>query len=1107
MIDIKELDFIIDEPAEVDFLNTHTPVASAIAHSIITAPRLKVIGLLGRWGSGKSTIAKEIESQLNKAKATYLTFTYDAWLHQNNPLRRSFLESLVEFLKNQDGELLEDEIWGKKLKELSGELKITDEYETPIVTAEAKLFFILTFCLTIGLSFLGTDTFRDAWGDSTTRAGVWTFWLGAGLVVTPIIIWLLRALALKLRGKKVSWLPALIFNKKFEHVNRQTYNPIEPTSIEFGRTFRELMQTLKRKGVLLVVVIDNIDRIDESEALRIWASVRSFFLSSHDDNNLEFESYHPTVVLPIDAQSIAHMFAINSNGRNDETAQRLTRSFINKNFDVTFDVPAPVTSDWKRYLKDRMNHCLGKEYTEERYFRTRQYLESWFNISGTQITPRDINKTLNRIVALLIQRKGDDIPFETVVYFSIYKDSIYADIEKEVSKSEHPLSLNNKDWAREIAALYFGVDVELAAQVLMTEPIRKAIIKNNAEHLVPFHDVVGFADVFEQVTAELPEDENAPNPSFLIITNAALLLAQQKSEGLALKESWCNLIRAFNKLDGSTRAPNLAERISVFYDHLDTSDAALFIRTVEGIVDEIIAQEELNENAVSDLGQVGAQAIQFATKTRVKLPIFDFSGDAKSYLDRLHWMQEFPVTQSRFRTSAKQDALKAELVRRITSEAEANSVPELVGILTSSSAELMIGKKLENIDDLLAAAENSAQTQADNATLFGAAIKTIAAPEGFLDVRRAALDRLATDNTLSGKFGIAINAGDESTAAIILAVLIWKKIDIKSPIKNSWASLLNRHSSIPSITNQYLNELYEAELPINILEKCYGECLNSRDLVRAILNDRVKKGNLGTLNTYHILSNLTQYTVMIDISLRGQFVEQLADYPKFWPNIRSMPWNRGILQAALLLRKQDTENSDKITRELNQRVQKSTAKEWTAAVISGSEPFKIVTEFLNPTELKLGVNSNLASALIDCAAKVGAEGSAMRSRWFALSEVLTSIGRRKTMLAMSNVVFDLSPIDKISLLKSGGEKFLADARYHQRPDLVIDNLVLPLAKSKKGREWLNDRGAYFRPIMEKASNDNLGKITKLIREFRKSTDERKRHWSEIIEKEWRLKIK
>src|SRR5258705_3516217 len=53
----------------------------------------RVIGLDGEWGAGKSNIIEIIKK---KAESNYYVFTFDAWGHQEDLTRRSFLEELVE---------------------------------------------------------------------------------------------------------------------------------------------------------------------------------------------------------------------------------------------------------------------------------------------------------------------------------------------------------------------------------------------------------------------------------------------------------------------------------------------------------------------------------------------------------------------------------------------------------------------------------------------------------------------------------------------------------------------------------------------------------------------------------------------------------------------------------------------------------------------------------------------------------------------------------------------------------------------------------------------------------------------------------------------------
>jgi len=94
------LNFIRDEPASEDQFGSHARLARAIASVIRTQKDLKVVGLLGAWGSGKSTVVKLVQDDLAKddGNAKVYCFSYDAWLHQSDPPRRSFLETLIKFL-------------------------------------------------------------------------------------------------------------------------------------------------------------------------------------------------------------------------------------------------------------------------------------------------------------------------------------------------------------------------------------------------------------------------------------------------------------------------------------------------------------------------------------------------------------------------------------------------------------------------------------------------------------------------------------------------------------------------------------------------------------------------------------------------------------------------------------------------------------------------------------------------------------------------------------------------------------------------------------------------------------------------------------------------
>lgn len=107
IIEDKEIDF----SEQGDLLN-EKPYAEALA-SLIKQDNPKdkslVIGLLGEWGSGKSSIIKTTENLIKKEKCNKKIkfITYDAWKYSKDSFRRTFLLNIQEELKIDRSSLMD----------------------------------------------------------------------------------------------------------------------------------------------------------------------------------------------------------------------------------------------------------------------------------------------------------------------------------------------------------------------------------------------------------------------------------------------------------------------------------------------------------------------------------------------------------------------------------------------------------------------------------------------------------------------------------------------------------------------------------------------------------------------------------------------------------------------------------------------------------------------------------------------------------------------------------------------------------------------------------------------------------------------------------------
>src|SRR5437667_6795474 len=87
-----------DEPALTDWFGSHDKLAIALADLISNEPGGRAIALTGSWGSGKSSTIKFLSEKLDEQTRVFL---FNAWNHQGDSLRRTFLEQLIDYLKNE----------------------------------------------------------------------------------------------------------------------------------------------------------------------------------------------------------------------------------------------------------------------------------------------------------------------------------------------------------------------------------------------------------------------------------------------------------------------------------------------------------------------------------------------------------------------------------------------------------------------------------------------------------------------------------------------------------------------------------------------------------------------------------------------------------------------------------------------------------------------------------------------------------------------------------------------------------------------------------------------------------------------------------------------
>jgi energy-coupling factor transporter ATP-binding protein EcfA2 len=192
-----------DAPASEDMfaldgkIGPHERIAETLTQIIRTRQAGgKMIGLEGGWGSGKTTVVNLMQRALKEDSQTRI-IVFDAWAHEGDPLRRTFLETLIGELQAEcttAGSLVKDawirrRDWKSTLEELAHRHKSTITRTLPKSTAFGRWLAATALLVPIGLVLFktGLDAGVTLRGAPDLRPA-WTFIIGLTLSLSPGIV-------------------------------------------------------------------------------------------------------------------------------------------------------------------------------------------------------------------------------------------------------------------------------------------------------------------------------------------------------------------------------------------------------------------------------------------------------------------------------------------------------------------------------------------------------------------------------------------------------------------------------------------------------------------------------------------------------------------------------------------------------------------------------------------------------------------------------------------------------------------------------------------------------------------------------------------------------
>ncbi len=466
--------FLDNKPCKDDLFKgqSHKKIAQNIAN-VLENNDIKIIGIDGGWGSGKSNMVYLLKDILEKTNPNkYRLFIYDAWGHQEDLCRRSILEELTESLTDETQKaILNNNKWKEKLNNLLSKKRKLKTKTIPKLSC-GIIFSALAVVITPILNIITSNL-------ESICCKVLITSIPLLVIVLYIIILFIYNLYRYLKKKNFLWCLKCTMTATFNiYTDKQKENTIFETISEeeaSSREFRSWMHEIDKDlgDNVVIIVFDNMDRLPTGKVQELWASIHTFF-ADEDYKKIK-------VIVPFDRKHIKSAFKSEDIivERENNNSKCYGNDFINKTFDAIYRVSPPVMSDWKLYFVERWKEAFNSDVSNK--------VTQIYDLLSDVITPREIIAFINEFVSIR-QISNSNIPDEYIALFIFGKDVISDNPNNEILVPSYigPLDFrykNDLDLPKFISALYYQLPPEEALDTIYTEKLKQALDDPNKDQM------------------------------------------------------------------------------------------------------------------------------------------------------------------------------------------------------------------------------------------------------------------------------------------------------------------------------------------------------------------------------------------------------------------------------------------------------------------------------------------------------------------------------------------------------------------------------------------------------------------------------------------------
>ena len=672
--------YISTNPTGQDLLDgkSQTKISKAIAEHIKYIDSLsekdklmpkmpRVIGIEGKWGSGKSNVIKRLEFKDLIDEPIYKFFTYDAWANQEDLQRRTILEQLTAYLID-DRRLLKDKVkvrmqdvdknnefhtvdkmvtWKEKLDMLMAKRVKNITRSVSPLNMEFKLFMITLALTPMCIALMNALKFDGIKG-----------WLYFGITIFATLLPAIISSTIILGNKNLSFKNVLLaYQATTENkTTHQVVNEAEPTIHEFSTWMKEISDGLKE--FKLIVIFDNMDRLPADKVKKLWSSIHSIFASEEYQNIW--------CIIPYDFEHLSCAF-----GNNETEREQLTKYFIDKSFPVVYRVPEPVVIDYKKIFDeffiqafdtivgvndiDIINRCYRVTFPKPNIRAIISFINKLVTLTkvyGTSISP------IGMAIYLL---KEDNLIKHPTSQFTDASTGNLEVKEESVTTDEYILSnaflsglekiiQDKTNLQKEISALVYGIDPERAYQLPMYNALKDCFENNESQtSLNTYAKHPLFASVLIEIVHQIDSTYYQNVTTKLAeITDSDIPVESQVS----IQQSWDYLAEQYVRLNSPVQKYTSLEknilchvneekqkRVAKEFCTILTSDQSVKGDDLFNTLSELFKESFANNWDISDIcPKTYKSAEQFVVYVKAALshykqfPVYTDSQDLNSYL-------------------------------------------------------------------------------------------------------------------------------------------------------------------------------------------------------------------------------------------------------------------------------------------------------------------------------------------------------------------------------------------------------------------------------------------------------------------------------------------